>query len=308
MRKLCWICLVLLMSCELIVDVKVPYEGDKIVLNAIQGPSGPWTVELTMSRYILDKRQDRSPYDPITIAEVTIYEEDGTSNRLPHGALGYYYIEKFPEEGRKYRIVARANGFSDIDAEMTVPKTVKIIDAEWDSTGIDRNPPPPGQSPPFIPAFNIPLSVTFADPPGIKNYYSILVYTHFVNTYTNDQTQEVQHDSATAVTRTWITDPAIGNEEDRKMRFSDNAFEGSTYTAKVIAQSQLRESSAVDIYRVEVVLVSLSEEYFRYEESRELYFQNNGDPFAQPIQTFSNVNNGLGIFAGYTNDKITWDR
>ncbi len=291
------------MSCELVVDVDVPYEGDKIVLNAIQGPPGPWTVELTMSKYILDDRT--ANYDPITTADVTIYEEDGTSYSLT--GVGFYTIDKHPQEGSKYRIVARADGFRDVDAEMTVPRVVKIIDVEWDSTGVVQKPPRPDLPPPFnFNSYRIPIKVTFTDPPGVKNFYAIMVYLHLVNSVTDPETQEIRKDSLTSVTRTWIDDPAIAIEDDRKMRFSDNAFEGTTYTANMIAQ--LRETSNQELYRVDVVLVSLSEEYFRYEESREVSTQNEGDPFAQPVQTYSNVNNGLGIFAGYAMDEVSWDR
>jgi hypothetical protein len=302
---------VVLMSCELVVDIDVPYEGDRIVVNAIQGPAGPWTIELTKSRYILDNANvngNNFNYDPVAIAEVTLYEENGTSYLLNHLGLGYYSTERYPQEGAKYRIVAHAEGFRDIDAEMSVPYAVRIIDVEWDSTNVRTPQLPPGQSPPFTPNYsvNVPMRLTFADPPGVKNFYAILVHIYSTHHYNDPQTQEPRTDSLASVTRTWITDPAIATEEDRKMRFPDNAFEGSTYTANMIAQ--LRTNPNQEIYRISVVLVSLSEEYFRYEESRELYFQNDGDPFAQPVQTYSNINNGHGIFAGYATDEVSWDR
>jgi hypothetical protein len=307
MKKLFWICLVVLMSCELIVDVDVPYEGDKIVLNAIQGAPGPWTVELTNTKYILDAGTGLS-FDPIQMAEVTIFEEDGTSYPLNHSSPGYYISDKHPREGGKYKIVVRANGFTGVDAEMTVPRAVKITNVEWDSTGIDPNPPPTQPNRPPGPYFvkDTPLKVTFTDPPDVNNHYAVLVHLDIVRSYNDPQTQQQRTDSMTSVIRTWSTDPAIAREDDRKMRFPDTSFAGTTYTASTMVQ--LRNSPDQRIYRVSVVLVALSEEYFRYEESRELYFQNSGDPFAQPVQTFTNVNNGLGVFGGYALDRVSWDR
>jgi hypothetical protein len=49
-----------------------------------------------------------------------------------------------------------------------------------------------------------------------------------------------------------------------------------------------------------VSLMSLSEDYFKYKLSLEKYQETAGDPFAQPVQVYSNVENGFGIFGGYS--------
>src|SRR5689334_21231278 len=140
MKRLCWISLLLLMSCELIVDVDVPYRGDKMVVNAVQSPAGPWTIELTNTKYILDS-QTASGFTPVGGAQLTLFEEDGSSYALPESAPGYYWVDRLPVEGKKYRLVGKAPGYSDIDAEMSVPKAVKIIDLKWDSSGIRKVDP-----------------------------------------------------------------------------------------------------------------------------------------------------------------------
>ena len=43
---------------------------------------------------------------------------------------------------------------------------------------------------------------------------------------------------------------------------------------------------------------NISKSYYYYRTSLELYVDAPRNPFAQPVQVFSNINNGFGIFAG----------
>jgi hypothetical protein len=52
--------------------------------------------------------------------------------------------------------------------------------------------------------------------------------------------------------------------------------------------------------RTQIVLRSVSEEYFNYKATKGLQNNTSGDPFAQPVNVFNNINNGFGIFAGYS--------
>ncbi|MEO1434434.1 MAG: DUF4249 family protein, partial [Bacteroidota bacterium] len=44
---------------------------------------------------------------------------------------------------------------------------------------------------------------------------------------------------------------------------------------------------------------SVSEAYYRYQRTLVLFDFNRGDPFAEPVTIFNNVEAGLGNFAGY---------
>jgi hypothetical protein len=52
-----------------------------------------------------------------------------------------------------------------------------------------------------------------------------------------------------------------------------------------------------------VVLLSVSESYFRYLKATEFQENNEDNPFATPVQVYNNIENGLGIFAGYSISK-----
>ena len=55
----------------------------------------------------------------------------------------------------------------------------------------------------------------------------------------------------------------------------------------------------------EIRLVNTSEAYFNYLKSFNMYQRASGNPFATPVQVYSNVENGMGIFAGGT--LTYWD-
>jgi hypothetical protein len=293
------IVVVILTSCELIVDIEVPYDGDKIVLNGIQSPDQPWTIEMTRSRYILDEA--RYDFLPITQGDVTVYGDDGSVLKLDSIAQGMFSTNTYPLEGHTYSIVVKSPGLEDVQSELTMPYPVRIKSVAWDSSEVNPNP-----NPQFYNYSNMSLEVTFDDPADEKNYYGILLGIHSTITYQNPDMTERRTDSLTYYREAAIFDPAIGSEDERPRRFSDRTFNGRTYTAHSDVQVQTDPDSK--IYRIDVMLVTVSEELFRYEESRNLYDEVDGDPFAQPVQVYSNVANGFGIFAGTTRDVMSWHR
>jgi hypothetical protein len=53
-----------------------------------------------------------------------------------------------------------------------------------------------------------------------------------------------------------------------------------------------------------VQIESLSEEMYLYYKSKAQYLEASSNPFAEPFQMYSNVDNGLGIFAAYTDTVL----
>lgn len=60
-----------------------------------------------------------------------------------------------------------------------------------------------------------------------------------------------------------------------------------------------------DFYNYSIYLSALSPEAYYYLNSSNAQINNNHDLFAEPVQVYSNIENGLGIFAGYTTSLIT---
>ena len=55
---------------------------------------------------------------------------------------------------------------------------------------------------------------------------------------------------------------------------------------------------------VYTTLTTISEEYFDYQDKLNLAYQSMSTPFSEPVQMYTNVKGGLGIFASYNTNRI----
>ncbi|WP_234364346.1 DUF4249 family protein [Lunatibacter salilacus] len=84
------------------------------------------------------------------------------------------------------------------------------------------------------------------------------------------------------------------------MLFDDRLFDGEEAIMDLLIQGTMMEET----YEGEIYfnLKSVTESYYQYHTTSDLQDWNEGDPFAQPVQVFSNIPNGLGILMGSTLD------
>ena len=87
-----------------------------------------------------------------------------------------------------------------------------------------------------------------------------------------------------------------------KLLFTNEFFEGDTIEKIIAARKHMPHSGLgeFDNLKAYFKLCTLSEEYYLYAKS--FVDQHNSldfSMFVEPVQVFSNINNGEGIFAGY---------
>jgi hypothetical protein len=264
----------------------------------MQNPDSTWTVRLTRSNHILSVLRDT--FFPVDFADVIIHNTDGTTETLEllRTGSGTFKGKTYPQPGETYRITISAKGLEAVESEMTMPSVVPIVKIEFDSTGV----PPRDSNRPFYQAY-LPFTLTFNDPPGERNFYTVEAIGYKRIKY-GPLGQEIVD---TVATRSFVSirDPGIATEDDRRERFTDDTFDGRTYNAPLATSFYSFPDS--ELIAFEIKLTCMSKEYFRYEETAELSFDVMGDPFAQPVQVYSNVSNGFGIFTGGSYDKRRYD-
>jgi hypothetical protein len=54
-----------------------------------------------------------------------------------------------------------------------------------------------------------------------------------------------------------------------------------------------------------VTLRTISEDFYNYKITGSLHDNSSGNPFAQPVNVYKNIENGFGIFAGYSESNFT---
>lgn len=286
MKRLLIISIVLLSSCELIIDANVPNPGQKMVVNAVQHPDSVWYVNLSGSKYILDPWYS---FDPINSADVVIHKPDGSTEKLVEKpGLGIYEGSTRPVPGSTYKLtVSRAN-YESVEGEMKMPSVVKMIDLEWDSARADNG--------------SVPFKITFDDPAGEANYYSVDVYMYVIRSFNRYPDGMLVIDTTRNLVPTYLRDLGVGSDEQSE--FTDKTFDGKTVTIPFVADFVLWGGGRY--YKSEVWFTNTPEEFYKYITTTRLQSDVEGDPFAQPVQVFSNMSNSFGIFSGVAPDIRTF--
>lgn len=206
----------------------------------------------------------REDFDVEAKAAITIKD---SKNTIIEKLLfdGFFYKGKSkPEVGKEYTISVEDLGKSKISAKSEIPLATPIISVK--TSPLANN--------------SVQISVLFLDNVNQKNYYLLKVI--------NDNGYDLFVDAI---------DPIYNNNNRSTpgILFNDNLFNGKTIDFRVSADSP-------PIKRI--ILVSVSEEYYQYFTTKQLQENTQGDPFAQPTQIFTNIENGLGIFAGYNSFEV----
>jgi hypothetical protein len=83
-----------------------------------------------------------------------------------------------------------------------------------------------------------------------------------------------------------------------KIYFDDLLFDGQTKTTEVgLYDYTFYESDTV---LLEVHLEQLDPSYYKYVVSNEAYQSAHNNPFAEPVQVYTNVSGGFGLFSSYS--------
>lgn len=131
------------------------------------------------------------------------------------------------------------------------------------------------------------FTITDTDP-GQRNYYGIRLFA--INEFEDPNTgvvyrfeNELGLDS---------NDPTLSYGFNYSLIFTDEAFSGRSFTARVYSYFGSNEELdyVMNIY-------SLTEDAYLYDRSLNLYSDNKDNPFAEPITVHSNIPDGLGVFS-----------
>lgn len=270
-------------SCEKIIDISIPDQERKIVVNGLISHDKPVRVHLSRSLSVLEN----DSIIPLTGGDVQLYHGSDLVGKLQEESGGYYYLPDFvPQVGESYRLTASGNGLNPVDATALLPASVPFVSVdtatlvgEW------------GQQ-------ELRLSVKFRDPAGERNIYGFGVevtykeYDYRTMTYTGEKISHLAY--LQGQSDRFLQDESLNF--DGKLFFEDLLFNGQTKSIEFgMSDYSYFESDTVWLT---IKMEQIDPSYFRYVVSSESYRSANGNPFAEPVQVYTNVNGGYGIFAG----------
>ncbi len=277
--------ILLLFGCELIVDVEVPFGQPQLVLNTFFHPDSVWSATISLNRHILSDL----PFASVEDATVIMYQNDSPIDTLIHQQNGFYKSKSNkPLINTEYEIRASTAEYGMINGKSKIPMPAPISHVDVKNREASATE---GES--------TVINVTFQDNAAEVNYYEIMVQieSEWYNGYDG-----TIHKSRRPV-NIESNDHISNNNEtfwDGGVIFKDILFNGKEFEISVNTQYTTIQDSETVI----VSLQTLSEDSYKYKTTVQLQNETSGDPFAQPVNVTGNIENGFGIFAGYSQSVV----
>ncbi|MCH2223585.1 MAG: DUF4249 domain-containing protein [Crocinitomicaceae bacterium] len=281
----------LLFSCE----KEIEYEGEGkapvLVLDGILVNHSDPMVKLSRSVFFLSNSSPSNTV--ISDASVTLTNIDsGTEYVLTSSGNGYYHGSDPITPNTRYRIEASRQGYETISSETTTVNDVVL--SAIDSSSI------PNQ---FNRLFFV--NYKFTDPQE-NNFYAVKLSVERENTYYDNSMNVIDIDTTLVSEYINSTDPSYAFGYGETAFFNDYSFNGeykifSTqfYNYTYFTQ-EAEETNRIIGYSA--TLLNLSEDTYKYFKSIDK--NQPFDPFSDPVNTHTNVKNGLGIFGSVSSSIV----
>jgi len=287
--------LLFLTNCTKQIEFDAQDIAPRIVINSLFTNDSLWAANISRSVGVLES----TSYTSINDADVSIFDGNGVEvTTLTNQGDGLYTspTDAMPIADELYTIEVSAPGYTPVSATNRIPAAVQINSIDTvSSTNSD------GQT-------ILETTINFQDPPANANYYmvEVLVKGTWISweedTIEFREPLEISCDDINVETVNRFSFDGFDNTYLYLM-LKDENFDGEDYalTFSVINYAELKD---LELFG-EIRLVNTSEAYFNYLKSFNMYQRASGNPFATPVQVYSNVENGMGIFAGGT--LTYWD-
>ena len=288
--------MVFVFSCEAPIDLDLS-QANQVVISSNFTPGVPFQVTVSKSKDILSTQ----PETFIKNASVKIIGAEGKTLevlQLNDSAIPFYESSRLqPEIGKTYRLEVNIPKNPTLLAEDIVPMAIPLKTIEVDTIEAFNS-----ESSSMV--YKIEVSVGFDDPLNVENYYHLSLYNHEIIKTEGDGVpmdgfteKEEENLRPLSPLESYEDNPkVIFHYDNGGVLFTDKDFDGQA--AKLRFYSLLDKSQN---QRGKIVgeLRTVSEAYYLYHTSLSRQLANKDRPFAEPITVYDNIENGLGIFAGY---------
>lgn len=253
-----------LTACEKDADVKLPKVESKLVVSSFISPMDSIIkVNVTLSQPLYNNSNSTN-YS--TIANATVQINDGTNfQTLTYNATDNYYFVStvvFPLSiGTTYNLTVTTPDGKNVNASTSIPNSNQTLSYSAEPIADPNN------------SNRYFFNTEWNDASGSEDYYRIVYYdkyyydgsldTSYYNAYSNN----------------------ISDKDKDGTRIVET-FEIYTSTDNTMNASG------------ELQLIKASKEYYLY-HSTLLNAAFSGGPFSEPVQMYTNINGGYGVFAGY---------
>ena len=295
-----------LMACEKTVYFDVDTKENRLVVNGYMEPDSNIYLYIDLSEDPLAIGLESFGVDNATISISKNDENVGEFSNEFNGVYSFSGAELDAVAGDEIKINVSAPGKESVTSTTIIPSAIPLFDVAI----IDTVLVPLSYSfidefgnvvyiDTIVPYFDIQLS--FNDPRG-EDYYALKI------TYRDAFSESYTCFNTSDPTFTVNNDYAFGNENENgtttlceEVLFTDVTFENTKKTMHV--ELYALNTDFITDPKFEIELKHVSKDFYLFNVSNRLQ-QNTGDnPFGEPVVVYSNIENGFGIFAGFSKSK-----
>ena len=258
-------------SCEK--DVTFDFEHQPILtLNCILNPDSTINARLTLSRNI----ENTTTFQPVDDATIVLYENGTELSTLTPDGEGNYYLNYYPEPLSEYEIAVMHPDFENLTAETVVPQ----------KPNVDHKPDTLKYTEQGL-FYWLDVYYEIHDTPGRNNYWLYWKHTLHGVTYSGGGFLSLKAPFIDDFNRQTDTEAKYGFVYSYYVRISDVGYED-----RILGFNAPGKTGSFTNF------LSADKHYDKYIKSSIKARLNSGGelPFKEPVQIYSNIENGYGIF------------
>ncbi len=294
-KYIIYILLILTASCETPVTPDLPDDNEQVVVYSFFRPGQPMRFDVFRTTSILESPVPQRLRGLV----IELYQNGQLIESIPDENFESYISSTLVQSGQTYHFRIETV-FGVVTGETFVPNPVQIESATFSTEVIDIN----------LGEFGYPASVTFTDPGDELNYYALEVFVDQCDegcqeTEISGELNELLIEDV-KVNTSGNTDITISSGPDgidglRYIYFSDNGLTGDQFTLDFYIIPTLIDPDNHENVKIQYILKSITEDYYDYLISSDYQKQIEEEGvLTEPVQVFTNIQNGLGVFSGYS--------
>ncbi len=288
-------------SCEKTLELEYPEFTPNLVILSTPSPDLSWKVNVSYSKNVLESNVTR--YEKNAKVYIKNIFTQSTIQLFYASEGDYVLFNEFPESGQTYELRVEVDDYEVVTARTYIPMPVDAKVTESKKVVYDGNQ-----------AIQVDFEINDNDDHDNFYIYEILS----LDSKVPDSSNLLEYINSPI--KRWLstidgnTGYLEGNSgKQSKLFVSDNNFKGAVLNTSLVSFLELDRDSRdlpelveelpePDLKNSKLKLSSVSQDMYKYQRTRELILLQNtiNSSLSTPSETYSNINNGLGIFAGFS--------
>ncbi len=288
--------LALISACSKDIDVELTDFESRLVVNSMFTPDSIFTINVSKTGNLADPSDN---VEFIDYAKVLLYSDSSGESRIltSIGDGNYIASTLYPEVNVLYSVEVEVAGFKTVTAHGKIPNPVVISSVDTAMIFESRGE-----------ALQVDFDIESTNESDDTEYYIWDIFD--ANTVKGNNPNPFAQDAwiENAWLNTTFSDTDFISDSDQlqsKIYYQNDkggdVIQGSVLSFEQDIFNSSADSSDQDSVRLMLRLLTVSPELYEYSKSIELYNinRNIGSNQSTPLEIYSNVENGLGIFGGY---------